>query len=409
MLSQFAAILPARMVEHRIERWLARWAGMDDLAIALVLWNGRRFALGAAPRVVLRLTSPRALPHLLQPSLSTLGAAYVEGLLDIEGPILEVIQQVARLAAHDGQSLPSRAQRHAHSRQLDAASIQHHYDVSNEFYRLWLDEDMVYSCAYFRSAQDSLAQAQQQKIDHILRKIRLQPGQRLLDVGCGWGALVLRAASAFGARCVGVTLSHRQFELASERVRAAGLSDRIEIRLQDYRDVAERYDRVTSVGMFEHVGLANLPDYFVRIGELLADDGVAMNHGITSTDPDPGATPFGGGDFIDHYVFPNGELPHIGFVLEAISNAGLEATDIENLRLHYALTLREWSGRFEHQAHRLLTIAGERRFRIWRAYLAGCAYAFEHNWVALHQILVCKPGRLDQYPLPLTRDYMYPP
>jgi cyclopropane-fatty-acyl-phospholipid synthase len=407
MFYQLAGLLPPALAERRIDAWLAHREHTDALSLVLELWNGRQFVFGSNPSVKLRITTPRALPNLLLPSLNSLGSAYVEGLIDLDGPIDAIIEQATRLAASAGKALSSRVTRLAHSRKLDAESIRFHYDVSNEFYRTWLDEQMVYSCAYFRTKDDTLEQAQINKIDHILRKIRLQPGQRLLDIGCGWGALVLRAAQQFGANCVGVTLSQRQYELASQRVADAGLQDRIEIRLQDYRDVNEKFDRITSVGMFEHVGLKNLRLYFAKINDLLADNGIVMNHGITSCAPNSQGTPLGGGDFIDRYVFPNGELPHIGLALQEMSAAGLEACDIENLRLHYAMTLRHWSQRFEANTGALRDMVGEKRFRVWRAYLAGCAYAFEQSWVALHQIVACKPAGADHHPLPLTREYMY--
>ena len=264
---------------------------------------------------------------------------------------------------------------------------------------------MVYSCAYFRDPHDSLETAQEAKLDHILGKIRLAPGQRLLDIGCGWGALAIRAASRYGAQVLGITLSRDQYDLASARVAAAGLEAQVEIRLLDYRDVDGRFDRVTSVGMFEHVGLRNLRAYFTKIRNLLADDGICMNHGITSTDPDSAESPLGGGEFIDRYVFPHGELPHLSLVLKEMAAAGLEALDVENLRRHYALTTQHWSRRFEQHADQLRALAGEKRFRIWRAYLAGCSYGFQQHWISLHQVLAVKAGRNF---MPLTRDYMYP-
>lgn len=408
LLHQLVNRMPAAFAESSIRRFLERWRGEHELPLALELWNSQRFELGKTPRVLMRLNSPRGVRHLLRPSLASLGSAYVEGEIDIDGPINEAIALVTELVARSGQAMRSRVARLAHSRQLDARSIEHHYDVSNDFYAAWLDSRMVYSCAYFRSPDDSLDMAQLQKIDHILRKIRVRPGHRLLDIGCGWGALVMRAASEYGARCVGITLSKRQYEYATEKVREAGLADRVEIRLQDYRDVRGPFDRITSVGMFEHVGLANLRAYFSRVHDLLADDGITMNHGITSSDPESAGTPFGGGDFIDRYVFPNGELPHIGLTLRELSAAGLEVGDVENLRLHYAMTLRHWSDRFEAATGKLRELAGEKRFRIWRAYLAGCAHAFDENWIALHQIVACKPGTTARHPLPLTREYMYP-
>ncbi|SAL85518.1 cyclopropane-fatty-acyl-phospholipid synthase [Caballeronia arvi] len=209
---------------------------------------------------------------------------------------------------------------------------------------------MVYSCAYFENGDEDIDTAQLKKIDHILTKIQVQPGHTLLDIGCGWGALVIRAAQKFGGKCVGVTLSENQFELATERVKTAGLKDKIEIRLQDYRDIPGQFDRITSVGMCERVGCKNLPAYFGKIHELLVDDGIAMNHGITSSDADSGETSFGGGEFIDKYVFPDGELPHIRVALESMQRDGLEAIDVESLRRHYAHTLSIWAERFEANA-----------------------------------------------------------
>jgi cyclopropane-fatty-acyl-phospholipid synthase len=293
-----------------------------------------------------------------------------------------------------------------HTKSSDKKAIQYHYDVSNEFYKLWLDERMVYSCAYFENGDEDLATAQLKKIDHILTKIQLQPGQRLLDIGCGWGALVLRAASKFGAQCVGVTLSQNQFDLATERVKAAGLADKIEIRLQDYRDITGQFDRVTSVGMFEHVGRKNLPAYFSKMRELLADNGIALNHGITSSDAESGETALGGGEFIDRYVFPQGELPHISLVLETMQRGGLEAVDVESLRRHYAHTLGIWAENFEAHAAEARNLIEDEKFRIWRVYLAGCAYAFEKDDVSIFQVVCRKAGR-NANTLPWSRRYMY--
>ncbi len=392
--------------QRRFDDFIARM-GRHDVPLRLRLWNGREAALGPAPRVTFEIKSISALRRLLRPSLASLGQAYVDGKIDIEGTIDDVIAVAAKLSAHAGRQMRRAARMMRHTRRVDAEAIAYHYDVSNDFYRLWLDEEMVYSCAYFRSPDDSLEQAQLAKIDHILGKLRLQPGQRLLDIGCGWGALVLRAARNHGVRAVGITLSRNQHDLARERVAAAGLEGRVDIRLQDYRDVEGPFDRIVSVGMLEHVGLKNLRGYFARTRELLADGGVCLNHGITSTDADSAESPFGGGEFIDHYVFPHGELPHIGFLLREMTAAGLEATDVENLRRHYALTARHWSRRFEQNGAQIRALAGEKRYRIWRTYLAGCAYGFDHDWIALHQIVAVKAGGPGTNPLPLTRDYMY--
>ncbi|HVL76030.1 MAG TPA: cyclopropane-fatty-acyl-phospholipid synthase family protein, partial [Noviherbaspirillum sp.] len=363
----------------------------------------------APPQVTVKIPRASALAYLLTPSLYNLGKAYVEGEIDVVGRSSEIISagsSLARNALKPEGKFGRIVRTFQHTKKLDEEAIRYHYDVSNDFYRVWLDENMVYSCAYFEYGEEDLATAQMKKIDHILTKIRMQPGQTLLDIGCGWGALVLRAAEKFGARCVGITLSEKQYELASERVREKGLSDRVEIRLQDYRDVTGTFDRITSVGMFEHVGAKNLVPYFSKMRSLLADDGVAMNHGITTTDHGNGETAYGGGEFIHQYVFPHGELQHIGTVLRAMQEGGLEAWDIENLRKHYARTCAIWAENFENNAERVRAEIDDKRFRIWRVYLAGCAYAFSQDWVSLYQVTCTKAGRTPDL-MPWSRRYIY--
>lgn len=402
------------MWERALQAWAARVRERANLPVCLH-WGtdgANRLALGdaAQPMVQIRVRDAQALRLLVNPSLQTLGQAYVEGLIDVEGALDDVLQVARRLAetAEPAGGLLGRLQRRAtHSRQGDQQAIAYHYDLSNAFYAQWLDPAMVYSCAYFERGDEPLARAQEQKIDHILRKIRLQPGQRLLDVGCGWGALVLRAAQCFGARCVGITLSEQQRALATERVHAAGLQGQVEIRLQDYRDVGDGpFDRITSVGMFEHVGLDHLADYFGRLRQLLVTDGWVLNHGITSTDEHDGEVALGAGGFIERYVFPQGELPHIGTVLRTLQAGGLEAFDVENLRRHYARTLRCWSQAYEAGAERIRPLVSERQWRIWRVYLAGCAWAFESDQVSLYQVL-CRPAGRSAAELPWSRGWMY--
>ena len=374
----------------------------QKLPLRIRLWDGTEVDLADAPQVTITIPAIASSRYFCNPTLDALGHAYVEGKIDVEGKVTDMIAVAARLAAGESRSrtgLSRVPRRRRHNRKMDAAAIAYHYDVSNEFYSHWLDPGMVYSCAYFRGEGDTLEKAQEQKIDHILRKLRIQPGDRLLDIGCGWGALIMRAAERFGARALGIPLSHNQYELARERIAAAGLTDRCEARVEDYRDVTGRFDRIASVGMFEHVGFKNLRGYFGRVRELLTDDGIALNHGITVTDADGG-----GGDFIKRYVFPHSELPPIGFTLQEMVAAGLEPVDVENLRRHYALTLNHWAERFEAAGERLRELAGEKRWRIWRCYLAGCAHGFAHNWIAVHQVLAVRGGAAC---LPLTRDYIY--
>ncbi|MDW6005486.1 SAM-dependent methyltransferase [Vibrio mangrovi] len=392
--------------ERKFEKFIDRISDSQSLPMTIQLWNGREVHLTDEPKVVIEVPHFSSLKHLINPSLDKLGHAYVEGKLHVKGKVMDVVEIANQLVAYGSNYTGKHggSRRYHHTRKLDSESISYHYDVSNEFYQAWLDKNMVYSCGYFKTMDDSLDLAQEQKIDHILNKIQLQPGQTLLDVGCGWGALIIRAAQKFGAKATGITISEQQYLETQKRIRAAGLESVCEVHLLDYRDVHGTFDRITSVGMFEHVGLKHLNEYFSKLNSLLAEDGVMMNHGITTTDPKSGSAPSGAGKFIDRYVFPNGELPHIGLVLKEMAIAGLEPVDIENLRHHYAMTLEHWAARFEAQSEQLKTMVDDKQFRIWRVYLAGCAHAFHHNWVALHQIVATKA---DRYVLPLTRDYMY--
>ncbi|CAG9180747.1 SAM-dependent methyltransferase [Cupriavidus pinatubonensis] len=397
--------------EQKLAQWAVDARACVEVPARLELWNGQAYDFGTFehPAVTLRVKSASAVPLLLDASLDNLGEAYVRNQIDVEGKLTDIIDfgyTLARVAMDKPGKLQRMARYFNHSKASDRKSIQYHYDVSNDFYALWLDAGMVYSCAYFENGDEDLVTAQIKKIDHILTKIQLQPGHSLLDIGCGWGALILRAAQKFGAHCVGITLSENQFEWATRRASEAGLADRIQIRLQDYREVSGQFDRITSVGMFEHVGKENLPDYFTRVRKLLADDGVIMNCGITSTDPGSGETAYGGGEFIDKYVFPNGELPHLGLALKSMQEGGLEVFDVENLRRHYAKTLRLWSNNYEANSVRLRQLVDEEKFRIWRIYLAGCARAFENDDVAIFQIVGRKAGNRAST-LPWSRRYIY--
>ena len=400
-----------KVIGTKLDTWANHIRTEMNLPVRLKLWSGRNYDLGTfdAPRVQLRVNDVAAIGAFLNPTLDALGSAYVQQSIDIDGKIADIIDvayTLASLPTWDTGLATKMLKRFTHTRKEDKESIQYHYDVSNEFYQLWLDKRMVYSCGYFERGDETLDDAQRKKIDHILSKIRLQQGQTLLDIGCGWGALVIRAAQKFQARCVGITLSEKQYDLACQRVKEAGLSDLVEIRLQDYRDVIGTFDRITSVGMFEHVGLDNLEGYFSKIHALLGDDGVAMNHGITSTDPNNGDSPGGGGTFIDQYVFPAGELPHISLALRAMQAGGLEALDVENLRRHYVKTLDEWTRRFEAETELIRQMVGETKYRIWRVYLAGCAQAFAQDNVSIFQI-VCQKSQQPANTIPWSRHHMY--
>jgi cyclopropane-fatty-acyl-phospholipid synthase len=392
-----------------VDRAIANLRKQVCAPVRVVLWDGREYALSEEPSVTLRIKDARAASALARPTLLSLAEAYIHGDAEVEGDVREAIRSAEALARVRDASPFGRRDAARHTRAADREAIRHHYDVSNEFYALWLDPRMVYSCAYFRSEDEALEQAQVAKLDHICNKLRLAPGERFLDIGCGWGALVMRAAEKYGVDATGITLSENQFRLATERIRAAGLQDRCRVLLQDYRDHPGEgfYDKIASVGMFEHVGLKNLPLYFASVTRLLRERGLFLNHGITASDVQNRAVGLGAGEFIGRYVFPKGELPHLHRVVHDMSVQDLEVHDVECLRPHYARTLDCWSGNFERRFREAVAASSERTARIWRIYLAGCAHAFEQRWISIYQVLASrqkKPGRTD---LPLTREWMY--
>lgn len=292
------------------------------------------------------------------------------------------------------------------SKALNREAISFHYDVSNDFYRLWLDEQMVYSCAYFNHPDDSIDQAQCNKLDHICRKLRLKPGERMLDIGCGWGALICWAAQHYGVSAHGITLSRQQYEYASSRIRDLGLEGQVTVELRDYRDLPEdaSFDKVSSIGMFEHVGIKNLPVYFRAVRGALKPGGLFLNHGITNDEE--GWRKTVGIEFIQRYVFPDGELETVSNVQRVMEQHNFEILDVESLRAHYALTLRQWVSRLEAQQENAIAQVGEARYRVWRMYMAGCASQFELGAIGVYQILATnrREGLAD---VPLTRRDLY--
>ncbi len=385
-------------------------------SLRITFWDSETFDFAPAPRVTIVLRSRRLMRFFLAGNMSRLAQAYVEGELEVEGPIGEVLRVGMTLAERVGKlpALRRLAPLLAHfprrrSKAADARAVRYHYDVSNDFYRLWLDRHMIYSCAYFTSAADDLDTAQQQKLDHICRKLRLQPGERLLDIGCGWGGLLCWAARLYGVSGLGITLSEPQCAEARERIAAAGLAEQVEIRLADYRDIpgAAQFDKIVSVGMYEHVGIASLPLYFAVVARLLRPGGLALNHGITSTDREGRGQGPPGGEFIGRFVFPGGAVPHISRALYEIAGAGLEILDVEDLRPHYPLTLWHWVRRLEAAREAAIAAAGVERSRIWRIYMAGMAHAFDQGWLSVCQTLAQKPLVGGPAPRAWTRDYQY--
>jgi cyclopropane-fatty-acyl-phospholipid synthase len=338
------------------------------------------------------------------------GLAYVKGLVDVQGDLIEAVRyQLAHTGATWHRQLldavcrwtPWRLTQRWAGRETTARNIRFHYDRSNEFYRQFLDSRLVYSCAYFKEPGVALDQAQLAKLDHICRKLRVQNGDRFLDIGCGWGALVIHAAQSFGATASGCTLSNRQAEHAAKRVRQERLAA-VSIREMDYRDVTGQFDKIASVGMVEHVGRAQLETYFRRVYSLLAPNGLFLNHGITrpaSVRSDASSM------FIARKVFPGGEIVRLEDVIRAAERAGFEIQDVENLRRHYALTCRAWVERLDAHREACVESVGEESWRTWKLYLAGSAVAFEDGGLGLHQVLLSKKGA--SRATPMTRDYMY--
>jgi cyclopropane-fatty-acyl-phospholipid synthase len=404
----------AEALRRGVARLAAAGLQAGGLPLAIVLPDGSRIETGTPARIVLRIRDVALLAELASPTLGALGDAYVAGRLEIEGDLLEALPVGVQLVESAGATTAQRglqAWLH-HRRAQDRAAIGHHYDVGNAFYALWLDRGMVYSCAYYRTGAESIDVAQEAKLDHVCRKLRLTPGERLLDVGCGWGGLVQHAVQHYGARAVGITLSESQASYARERLRRAGLDDRAEVLLLDYRDLPKRFaagsfDKAASIGMFEHVGLRNLSMYFATVASVLRDRDLFLNHGITSSDVESRPVGSGVSDFIGRHVFPHGELPHLHVATREMSAAGFEIADVESLRPHYARTLATWYRRLEACSAEAARLVSAETLRTWRIYLAGCAYGFEQGWVNIYQLL----GSVDRTPgptaLPLTRDWIY--
>lgn len=415
-------------------------AGCPADNVGVRLWDGTMWPDNAPRAAILSLKHPQALARMFLPGTEVgLAEAYLHNDFDIEGDIesafgigdfllarlgdwktkLKLAGLIVALPQRDGGSTIRRAARELlprisdrrHSMERDRRAVTFHYDVSNDFYRLWLDRHMVYSCAYFRSPNDDLEKAQEQKLDHICRKLRLRPGQRLLDIGCGWGALVIHAAKKFSVQAEGITLSQPQASWARDRIAEAGLTKKAKVEVRDYREInangSEAYDTIVSVGMAEHIGRERLPEYFKLVHCALKPGGVFLNQAIDEgivARPDNRR-----GSFIEQYVFPDGDIPPISILLHAAESAGFEIRDVENLREHYALTLRHWLARLEAHHAEALSYVDEATYRIWRLYIAGSAHGFHCANMAVFQTLLAKFDPAVPARPPVTRDDWYVP
>jgi len=412
----------AEILASLAERIDARAA--ETRRFAIRFWDGSELPppAGNGTAVTLVVRSPAALARVLrEPNEVGLGRAWISGELAVEGDLEQALAAgeamrgvslgpkdklaalvvarrlgAVRFRAPTPPASEARLSGRRHSLQRDRAAVRHHYDVSNRFFRIVLGPTMVYSCAYFADPAEELEAAQERKLDVVCRKLRLEPGERLLDVGCGWGALVVHAAKRYGVQAVGITVSEPQAEYARRRAAEAGVADRCEIRVADYREVADGpFDKIASVGMVEHVGAAKLGDYARTLHSLLRPGGLLLNHGITR------ARPRGWDDksFIARFVFPDGELESLGTTVRTFELAGLELRDVESLREHYALTLRRWLANLAAGREAAIAEAGEERERIWRLYMTGAARTFESGEIAVHQVLAAAPGAAHQLPL----------
>jgi cyclopropane-fatty-acyl-phospholipid synthase len=396
---------------------------------SVVFWDGTTVVSASpVPRFTLRINEPYALRAAFTPPLDlSPGRAFAQKWIDIEGDIEGAIDEIEaamnrlsrltlpailtlllRLPKPPSDALPAAQLRgKRHSPERDAAAIGFHYDQPLAFYQSFLDPRMVYSCGYWDDGVDALEAAQVAKIDYTLRKVRLRPDETLLDIGCGWGALVIRAAQAFGARALGITLSRSQYDEAKRRIAAAGLGDRVRVELRDYRDLAgEQFDKVVSVGMVEHVGRERLATYFDSAWNALRDGGLFLNHGIAQQSRDGKGYRVGG--FMARYVFPDGDLIGIDAALRGAERAGFEIRDVENLREHYARTLRAWYANLEANREHAIAATSERTFRIWRMYLAGSARNFRRGQMGLFQTLLSK-NVAGRSAVPPTRRDLYGP
>ncbi|AIQ57008.1 SAM-dependent methyltransferase [Paenibacillus borealis] len=375
----------------------------------VTFWDGttEQFNEGTAPTAPLfRLTFHKPLnkSEVLSSAMNAFAEAYMDGTLIIEGNLEKIIESAfnnKESFLNRSKLLTNLSKLKGNSAKKSKADISYHYDLGNEFYRLWLDETMSYSCAYFKTPGDTLYEAQLNKIHHTLKKLSLQPGQKLLDIGCGWGYLIIEAAKLYQVQALGITLSEEQYKKAKQRIEEEGLTGQVDVQLVDYRELSKKelsFDRVVSVGMLEHVGRVNIPVFMDEVDKLLTEGGAALLHCIT------GLVETEGNDFLMKYIFPGGYIPSIRELVDHMSRHNFRINDLENLRLHYHRTLQLWVHNFEANLESVREQFDERFIRMWRLYLNACAANFTAGITNLHQFVITKGVNNT---LPLTRDYLY--
>ena len=400
---------PSRGPVHKTERWLTKrvleMAG--NPSIAIVLWDGTEITTGHPPMVGrLVIHDRRALRKLaINPDLE-LGELYSAGRIDVEGDLARFLEIVyrAQAAAHTSSTmvlglLPALARHPRNTLARARENIHHHYDIGNDFYRLWLDQQLVYTCAYYPTQAESLEEAQVAKLDYVCRKLRLKPGDRVVDAGCGWGALALHMARHYGASVKAFNISHEQIAFARERAQREGLDDSVEFIEDDYRNMSGEFDVFASVGMLEHVGIANYGQFGELIRRVLTPEGRGLIHSIGRDHPMPINA------WIDRRIFPGAQPPSIGEMMSLFESGGFSVLDVENLRLHYARTLEHWSERFERSVDLVRDMFDESLVRVWRMYLASSIAAFRSGTLQLFQVIFTRTGYND---IPWTRQYLYP-
>jgi cyclopropane-fatty-acyl-phospholipid synthase len=381
-------------------------AQIDNANFKVTFWDGSGCEFGTGNDFSLHFKSKEVLKKVLVDTQLGFGEGYMNGDIVVEGDLRQVVRVgllSARLRERTKQSLFNTFKLNVlqrNSKRADKRNISYHYDLGNDFYQLWLDPKMIYSCAYFKNERDSLEQAQIQKINLCCRKLQLQPNERLLDIGCGWGSLLINAAKNFGIQGVGITLSKEQLEYGKQQLKKEGVQDRVQLEYLDYRDLPrmnQTFDKVISVGMFEHVGKANMRHFLENARKVLRPDGLLLLHTIGKTVEEPTNS------WIRKYIFPGCHLPDLGSILKNSTSLGLSFIDCENMRLHYSKTLDNWGQRFEENESKIRSMFDDRFIRMWRFYLAGCSAVFKLGAMHLFQLLFSAGVRND---LPLTREWM---